>query len=89
MYKLYHIFTTMLKWDLGTGDLCDSIVFMYLLSGAMSLHHLAIMTVIKRGFSECMGAMQANLHHPYIQRGDSDTISSMCHLGKLLAGGCS
>ena len=35
----------MLKRDLGTGDLCDNIgLVVYLLSEAMSLHHLPIMT---------------------------------------------
>ena len=28
----------------------------------------------KRGFSECMGAMLANHHDPYIQRGDSPFV---------------
>ena len=50
----------MLKRDLGTGDLCDNGRYgrlVYLLSGAMSLHHLAIITKPSQFCLLCMLAI--------------------------------
>ena len=57
--------TIMLKRNLGTGDLCDNIgSLVYLQSGAVSLHHLAIIT--KRSLS-CLLCMLAIPIFPFLK----------------------